>query len=96
MGGTDLEDVTEEDDIFHRRNLQDQHISRTSEQKRNLAALRDRQLQSVGVKTILAVRVVAADASYSDDEEALRDHFLGTNGDTSTSEVSTLHAHMMH
>ena len=65
--------------------------SRTPEQERNLAELRRLQTYTCpgGGSTyscdqdrrILAVRIVAADASYGNDEGFLRDAWLGTAGD---------------
>ena len=64
----------------HRRDLE--AVSRNPEQERNLADLRARQLATtLGDKTLLAVRVVAADASYSNTEAVLSDKWFGTNGD---------------
>lgn len=60
---------------FDRRDLQEA-ASRTPEQERNLAALK-RRLATTGPKTMLAVRVVAADASTTSDEATIRDKWFG-------------------
>ena len=68
--GKNLSKVKDGNNGFFRRNLVvGDDVERTPEQERNLAALHGRKLQK-GTKTILAVRVIVDDGSYSHADQA--------------------------
>ena len=68
---------------FFDRTLLQQDEQRTPEQERNLAQLHNsRQLQIVGTKTLLVVRIIINDGTYNyKDVDGLRDDIFGTGSD---------------